>query len=235
MIPIGDTQPRRRVPIINYVLITLNVVVFLGQLGQGPTLDAFIYRWGAIPTRLATWPQDPTVLLTLVTSTFLHGGWLHLIGNMLYLGIFGDNVEDRLGHGRYLIFYLAGGILAGLAQVWFVPDSSLPAIGASGAVAAVLGAYMIIYPRSKVTVLVFIFFFIRIVTVPAVLVLGFWFVTQFFNGLFSLAAVNAAYAGGIAWWAHIGGFVVGMATGILFRRRPSPRRKLPYTTYYYYR
>lgn len=236
MIPIGDTQPSRRVPYVTYLLIALNVFAFLVQLGQGAAVNDFILQWGAVPARLAGWTEDPFVLVTLLTSIFLHGGWWHLIGNMLYLSIFGDNVEDRLGHGRYLLFYMAGGVLAGLAQIWFTPGSTAPAIGASGAVAAVLGTYMVLYPRARVRVLFFIFFFIQVISIPALLVLGLWFVTQLFNGVFSLTAASAAMMGGVAWWAHVGGFVMGIIVGLLLRRRPprapQPYPPRPYYTYY---
>lgn len=221
MIPIGDIQPRRRMPLVTYLLILVNVILFMKTMALGPSGEAFVYRWGAVPARLAHWPQEPAVLLTLLTSTFLHGGWFHLIGNMLYLGIFGDNVEDRLGYGRYLLFYLVGGVLAGIIQAFFTPDSPLPAIGASGAVAAVLGAYLVLFPHARVLMLVPLFFWMEIVAVPSSLALGLWFFGQFFNGLFSLAYVNAAYAGGIAWWAHVGGFLVGVIlTSLLERHRP---------------
>jgi membrane associated rhomboid family serine protease len=239
MIPISDNQPRRRTPIITYSLITLNLLIFLLQLGSGPWVEALVYRWGVVPTQIALWPQQPAVLLTLISSTFLHGGWAHLIGNMLYLGIFGDNVEDRLGHGRFLLFYLGGGIVAGLVQVWFTPGSPVPAIGASGAVATVLGAYMVLYPAARVRVIIPPFFFFGTIAVPAILTLGFWFVGQFFNGLFSLGAMSAAYSGGVAWWAHVGGFVTGMIIAFRLPRPPRPpvpsRPTYVYRTYDYYR
>jgi membrane associated rhomboid family serine protease len=197
-------------------------------------MDPFVYRWGVVPAKIAMWVEQPAVLLTLITSTFLHGGWAHLIGNMLYLGIFGDNVEDRLGRGRFLLFYLSGGIVAGLVQVWFTPGSSIPAIGASGAVAAVLGAYMVLYPRARVRFIIPPLFFLGAFSIPAVFTLGFWFVSQFFNGLFSLGTMTAAFSGGIAWWAHVGGFVVGMIVALGLPKQPStPQSPQPRTVYHY--
>ncbi|MFQ5398304.1 MAG: rhomboid family intramembrane serine protease [Anaerolineae bacterium] len=233
MIPISDNQPRRRTPIVTYLLIGLNMYLFLVQLSQGPAMEAFVYRWGVVPARLAQWAQHPVVLITLVTSMFLHGGWLHLLGNMLYLWIFGDNVEDRLGHGRFLLFYLAGGVAAGLVQAFFTAGSPLPAIGASGAVAAVLGAYMVLYPAARVHVLIPLFFWFTTVSVPAVFALGLWFISQFFNGLFSLG-MTAAYAGGVAWWAHVGGFIMGAYVAGKLPKRPSrPRHIIIYNNYNY--
>ena len=236
MIPLGDSIRARRTPFVTYVLIALNVFFFFIELGQGPRLQEFILQWGAVPARIQRWNEDPAVLITLITSMFLHGGWLHLIGNMVYLWIFGDNVEDRLGHVRYLIFYLLGGIVAGLVQVWFSPGSPIPGIGASGAVAAVLGAYLVFYPSAHVLVGIPIFFWLEVVALPAILVLGFWFVTQFFSGLFSLALVDAAYTGGVAWWAHVGGFVAGLILGPLMQLRGERERERRRGLYaYYYR
>ncbi|GAB4567389.1 MAG: rhomboid family intramembrane serine protease [Anaerolineae bacterium] len=234
MIPLGDSTPRRCVPIVTYLLIGLNVLMFMVELAQGPRLQAFIYRWGAVPARLEQWPQHPQVLITLVTSMFLHGGWLHLISNMVYLWIFGDNVEDRLGSFRYLLFYLIGGVAAGIIQATFTPGSRVPGIGASGAVAAVLGAYLVFFPYAQVLVGVPLFFWFEVFAVPAVLVLGFWFVSQFFNGLLTLAIGPAAFTGGVAWWAHVGGFVTGLILGpaIRPRWRRCPPPWSPYRYYY---
>lgn len=235
MIPISDNQPRRRTPIVTYALIAINVLLFLMLLGRGPTMEAIIYRWGVVPADLADWTAQPSVLLTLITSTFLHGGWAHLIGNMLYLGIFGDNVEDRMGRGWYLLFYLSGGVVAGLVQVWFTPGSQIPAIGASGAVAAVLGAYMVLYPGARVRVIIPPLFLLGTFSMPAILTLGFWFIGQFFSGLFTLGAMTAAFAGGVAWWAHVGGFLVGVMVALGLPEKPkAPRPPRPRTVYYYY-
>ncbi|HIQ05093.1 MAG TPA: rhomboid family intramembrane serine protease, partial [Anaerolineae bacterium] len=192
------------------------------ELLQGPHLNQFLYRWGAVPARLAHWSTEPWVLLTLVTSMFLHGGWVHLIGNMLYLWIFGDNVEDEMGHGRFLLFYLIAGVVSGTVQVLFTPGSPLPGIGASGAVAGVLGAYVLFYPGAAVLVGIPLFFWFEVISVPALFVLGLWFLSQFLNGLASLAAANAAFTGGVAWWAHVGGFVTGLLLGPRMRQ-PRPR------------
>ncbi len=197
-------------------LVVACFVVFaweLGLLASGgdATLDAFITRWGVVPADLtAAWSRGGYLSLetaTLVTSLFLHGGWLHLLGNMLYLWIFGNNVEDRFGRAGFLGFYLLGGALAGLSQVAIDPTSTIPTIGASGAIAATLGAYFVLFPRARVTSLVFLGFFYQLIDVPAVIVLGFWFVLQLIDGLMELGAVQSG--GGVAFFAHIGGFVVG--------------------------
>ena len=216
MIPIRDANPTRRTPLVTLSLIVTCFVVFAGELGLlasgGETsLDAFITRWGVVPADLtAAWRAGNYLSIetaTLVTSQFLHGGWFHLLGNMLYLWIFGNNVEDRFGRGGFLAFYLLGGALAGLTQVAINPTSEVPTIGASGAIAATLGAYFVLFPRARVTSLVFLGFFYQLIDVPAVIVLGFWFVLQLIDGLTSLGAVQSG--GGVAFFAHIGGFVVG--------------------------
>ena len=186
----------------------------LGLLASGgdPALDPFITRWGVVPADLtAAWGRGDYLSIetaTLVSSQFLHGGWFHLLGNMLYLWIFGNNVEDRFGRLGFLGFYLLGGALAGLSQVATDPTSTVPTIGASGAIAATLGAYFVLFPRARVTSLVFLGFFYQLIDVPAVIVLGFWFVLQLIEGLTSLGAVQTG-GGGVAFFAHIGGFVVG--------------------------
>jgi len=218
MIPIKDTTPTRTFPVVNYTIIILNILVFLFEVSLGPHLRDFISVWAVVPERIINWHRDPLVLVTLITAQFLHGGWLHVGGNMLYLWIFGDNVEEEMGHFKYLIFYLFGGIMASMAQILSHPHSTVPTLGASGAIAAVLGAYLVYFPRGGVTVIVPIFFYIEIVTLPAVFVLGTWFLEQLLNGTLSIST-GAAVTGGIAWWAHIGGFVTGMLLGPLFRRR----------------
>ena len=216
MIPLRDANPTRRTPLVTVSLIIACFVVFaweLGLLASGgdPALDAFITRWGVVPAELtAAWQNGQFVSIetaTLVTSQFLHGGWFHLLGNMLYLWIFGNNVEDRFGRPGFLAFYLFGGMLAGLSQVAINPTSTVPTIGASGAIAATLGAYFVLFPRARVTSLVFLGFFYQLIDVPAVIVLGFWFVLQLIDGLAALGAVQTG--GGIAFYAHIGGFVAG--------------------------
>jgi membrane associated rhomboid family serine protease len=221
MIPIRDTIHARRFPLVNTTLIVLNVLVFLFEVSLGAgSLDRFVFSFGLVPANfwvgagLARWRP-------LFTSMFLHGSWLHLIFNMLALYIFGDNVEDRLGHLRYLVFYLLGGMLAGLAHVWAYQASELPTVGASGAIAAVLGAYLVLYPRARVITLIPIFFFIQVIEIPAILYLGFWFLSQLLNGTFALAG-DTFQGGGVAWWAHIGGFVTGIVLVWLFApRRPA--------------
>ncbi|MCP4540964.1 MAG: rhomboid family intramembrane serine protease [Chloroflexi bacterium] len=228
MIPLRDTIPSRRFPIVNVILIGLNVLVFLFEsiLSDGQ-LDQFIGSWGLVPTRF--WAGGSVInWLTLFTSVFMHGGWWHLISNMLALYIFGDNIEDRLGSFRYLLFYLCSGFAASAAHLATNSDSHLPMVGASGAIAGVLGAYLVLYPHARVVTLVPIFYFIRIVELPAVIYLGFWFVSQLFNGFLTLTTANFISGGGVAWWAHIGGFVFGLA----IIRLISPR--IPYYADQYY-
>jgi membrane associated rhomboid family serine protease len=223
MIPLRDTIPSRRFPIVNTAIIVLNVVVFLLESVMGPEqLDQIIWRWGLVPADfwqgggLGRW-------LPLFTSMFMHGGWWHLISNMLALYIFGDNVEDNLGHFRYLLFYLFGGLAASAAHLLAYAGSPIPTVGASGAIAGVLGAYLVLYPRARVVTLVPVFYFVRIVNIPALLYLGFWFVSQLFSGLFALAAATEVLqSGGVAWWAHIGGFVFGLAVIKLISPRSPP-------------
>jgi membrane associated rhomboid family serine protease len=216
VIPLRDENPSRTTPVVTRALILANVLVFLFELALGPNRGAFVVGWGVVPARVMAvfsgW-QPAFALATLATSMFLHAGWLHLIGNMWYLWIFGDNVEDHLGHAGYLLFYLAGGVASAVMHVAIHPGSPVPTVGASGAIAAVLGAYALLYPRARVVTLVPIFIFLQIVSLPAVFVLGLWFVFQFFSGAFTLG--NAG--GGVAWWAHIGGFLFGMAVVLLFR------------------
>ena len=201
----------------------------LGKLASGgaESLDAFVTEWGIVPARLvAAWTTGTDVggqALTLITSQFLHGGWLHLLSNMLYLWIFGNNIEDRLGRIGFLLFYLAGGVVAGLAQVAVAPDSTIPTIGASGAIAATLGAYLVLFPRARITSLVFLGFFYQLIDVPAVVVLAFWFILQLIDGLASIGMTDVG--GGVAFFAHIGGFVFGAVVGLIIRavgRRTGP-------------
>lgn len=229
MIPIGDEIPSRRFPVVTWGLLAVNVFVFFLELMMGPYLERFFMTWGLVPYYFTHPDRYPWAPLTLFTSMFLHGGWSHLIGNMLYLWIFGDNVEDALGHLGYLLFYLAAGTVAGLAQVFVAPASRVPCVGASGAIAGVLAVYLVLYPASPIRVLVPGFYFMRIARVPALLVLGFWFVLQLFNGFLSLG-VATAITGGVAWFAHIGGFLAGLAVGLLARtiRASRHRRYRPY-------
>jgi membrane associated rhomboid family serine protease len=229
VIPLRDTIPSRTAPLVTVALIAANVLVFLHETALGPYLPQFIEHYGLVPYVFVHWseqfgsPLDPARFLPLFTSMFWHGGWAHLLGNMLYLWIFGDNVEDRLGHGRFLLFYVGCGLVAALTQVALSPDSTLPTVGASGAIAGVLGAYLVSFPRSRVLTLVLIW----PVEIPAIAYLVFWFVLQVFSGVASLGQADAA--GGVAWWAHIGGFLAGIAGVTLFAPRArSPRvRELP--------
>jgi membrane associated rhomboid family serine protease len=227
MIPISDELPSRRVPVITYGLIAINVVVFLFELMLGPNVDSLYMTLGAIPARVTDPVNHPLAGLTLFTSIFIHGGWAHLLGNMLYLWIFGDNVEDILGRVGYTIIYIAAGVAAGLMQIFVAPSSPVPAIGASGAIAGILAIYLVLFPRAPVRVLIPFFYMIRIVRMPAMIVLGMWFIIQLFNGVMSLGTMSVA-TGGVAWFAHIGGFISGLLVGFvlrfLWRRPPPPRR-----------
>src|SRR6187399_3245099 len=201
MIPLRDVIPTRTTPYVTISLVTLNVLVFLYQFSLGPAVNRFVLTFGLVPAYFS-W-------ITVFTSMFLHGGFLHVAGNMLYLWIFGDNVEDRMGHGRFLAFYLLCGVAAALGQTFTAPDSIVPMVGASGAIAGVMGAYFVLYPHSRVLTLIFIVFYVNIVEIPAVVFLGFWFLMQLLSGVGTLAASSGAEAGGIAFWAHIAGFAVG--------------------------
>jgi membrane associated rhomboid family serine protease len=226
VIPIADEIRIRRVPLVTYALIAINALAFLFELSLGRELDAFLMSFGAVPARITGPSSSPLVYITLLTSIFLHGGWMHLIGNMLYLGIFGDNVEDAMGRGWYLLFYLGAGLAAGVAQVATAPSASIPAIGASGAIAGVLGVYLVLYPTAPVRVLIPTFFFMRVARLPAVVVLGMWFVIQLFNGALTLG-VRTMSTGGVAWFAHIGGFAGGLLIGAALRIAGAPRRTEP--------
>jgi membrane associated rhomboid family serine protease len=215
MFPIGDTDVKDSGPAyITLGLVALNVIVFLFQLTLAqPELEAFIRTYGAVPTEILR----GEALFSLITSMFLHGGWAHIISNMLYLWVFGDNIEHTLGAIPYLAFYLIGGLAATAAHIFFNPGSTLPSVGASGAIAAILGAYVVIYPRSRVKLLIFLGIFFWVTRIQAVFFLGIWGITQLFNGVASLT--ETAQTGGVAFWAHIGGFVFGLVVGILFRGR----------------
>jgi membrane associated rhomboid family serine protease len=215
MFPLYDTLRPRRFPLINWALILLNGLAFYYELTMGEDgLRSFIFNWGLIPARLTSNYAEAWV--TIFTSMFLHGGWIHILGNMWTLVIFGDNIEDRMGHGPYLIFYLFSGVAAALLQTYLAPSNQTPMIGASGAIAGVLGAYIVLFPRAKVASLVPILFLFTLVELPAVVYLGFWFVLQLFSGW---VALQGATTNGVAWWAHIGGFVFGLIAVHLFARR----------------
>jgi membrane associated rhomboid family serine protease len=214
MFPLSDVIPSRTTPVVTIALIALNALAFLFEVTLSEReLQVLVQAYGVVPADL-TWPS-------LFTSMFLHGGWLHFLGNMLYLWIFGDNVEDHLGHGRYLLFYLFCGAAAALGQTAIQPYSEVPMIGASGAIAGVMGAYFVLFPHSRVLTGVFLFFFFDIIEIPAIFFLGIWFLMQFFSGVGSIGADAAQ--GGVAFWAHIAGFAVGALGGVLWRGRESGR------------
>ena len=217
MIPLRDTIPSETFPVMTRLLIAANVAMFLYQVSLGTAAEPFIYTHGLIPRRFGA----GGAIAPLLTSMFLHGGWMHLIGNMLYLHIFGDNVEDRLGHVRFLLLYLVAGMAAGMTQVVANPGSPLPMVGASGAIAGVTGAYFVFFPHGRIVTLVPIFVFLQIVEIPAVFFLLFWFVLQLMLGIGSL---GSEAAGGVAFWAHVGGFVSGIVLGPILARRDQPMR-----------
>ncbi len=238
MIPLRDTTQSKSVPIVNYSLICMNIFFFLVQIAQGSELARFDYLYGLVPARYFTWDAYDSFgighqSLSFFSYMFLHGGFFHLLGNMWFLYVFGDNVEDHLGPFRYLVFYLLCGIASGLFHMLFNTGSNIPVIGASGAIAGVMGAYIILYPHAKVLTLVPIIIIPFFFEIPAYIFLGLWFLIQFFN-----AATTPAFASGVAWWAHVGGFVFGAAflklsgkiphTGITeMTRHVTERRKTP--------
>lgn len=224
MIPLRDRNPTRRAPFVTFALIGACLAAFAVELsiegsGGDAALEAFFGRWGAVPRDITAALEAGDYLgaatAGIFSSMFLHGGWLHLLGNMLFLWIFGNNVEDRLGHAAYLLFYLVGGVAAALAQVVIDPGSTIPLVGASGAIAAALGAYIVLFPGARILSLVFLGFFYQLLEVPALMVLGFWFALQLVNGFAAFGAETAS--GGVAFFAHIGGFVLGVVVGLLVR------------------
>ena len=222
MFPLRDINPSRTAPVMTLILIAVNVAVFLLEISLPPEkLAAAMNIYGIVPARYfgATPAAGPVHLLPLplLTSMFLHAGWIHLIANLWILWIFGDNVEDRLGHLRFLVFYLGSGVAAGLVHLFTNAGSSLPTIGASGAIAGVMGAYFVLFPRARVLAVIPIFFWPFFLEVPAVVFMGFWFLGQFLSGLLSLGETG----GGIAWWAHVGGFVAGVVLCPVFLKRRS--------------
>jgi len=215
-IPLRDIQPRRTYPYVTTALVVINAAAFLYELSLGSRLNGMLQQVAFVP---AVYDEPGNFIAdnrSILVSMFLHGGWAHILGNMLYLWIFGDNVEDRLGHLKYLLFYFACGWAATVSHAWANPQSTTPAIGASGAIAGVLGAYLMMFPRARVVTLIPLGFFLRLAELPAILVLGFWFVLQLFSGVASLGA-RTSEGGGVAFWAHIGGFVVGLAVGLVAR------------------
>ncbi len=232
MIPLRDTIPRRTVPFTTRLLLVANVAAFVLEVLQGDQLDAFVNTFAFVPARLfhpelfAGWTAGASVV-TIFTAMFLHGGFLHLAGNMLFLWIFGDNVEDALGHARFLLFYLVCGASATLLQAFVSPASTIPNLGASGAIAGVLGAYFVLYPRARIVTIVPLFVLFPLVEIPAGLYLLGWFLMQFWMGSSQLASSGrgAPSGGGVAFWAHVGGFVTGVAWVLLLRpKRPPPAR-----------
>jgi membrane associated rhomboid family serine protease len=221
MLPLRDVNPTRNFPIMTIILIAINVLVFIYELVLGPQLEGFVQSWATIPYEITHGVDLPPasiqpIYLTLITAMFLHSGFVHIAGNMLYLWILGNNIEDVMGPLRFLVFYLLCGLAAAFAQIAVGPNSEIPNIGASGAIAGVLGAYLLLFPRAEVETLVFLGFFVRLVRLPALLLLGFWFVLQLFSGV---AGLGMEAAGGVAWFAHIGGFIAGLVLINLFRRR----------------
>jgi len=246
VIPIKDyAGPRRRLPWITWGLIAVNVVVFLYQVSLGADAQAFMFAYSVVPVALThgipqtSLPGVPAhipfhtpspVYLTLITSMFLHAGWLHIGGNMLFLYIFGDNVEDRMGHIPYLLFYLFCGVGAGITQVAVDPGSSIPSLGASGAIAGVLAAYLVLFPLARVRTIIFIVFFFTIVTLPAFVLIGIWFLLQFLDGVAALSNVQQGM-GGVAYFAHVGGFVTGLVITFLLRPWLRPPASVSYPYY----
>src|SRR6266568_5842367 len=227
MLPIRDDQPRYSTPYINGFLIALNILIYLFQSLLDPrSYELFAIQFGVVPSHLTAFlagsPKYPlaVVVIPFFTSMFLHAGWMHVLGNMWFLYIFGDNIEDYLGHFQYLVFYVLCGLLAMSTQVVIYPNSNLPTVGASGAIAGVLGAYFVLYPRARVLT----WFFVFIIHIPAWVVLGYWFVLQFLSGTATALAYEGRNDSGIAFWAHVGGFVAGVVLIKLFpgRQRRSP-------------
>jgi len=217
LFPLYDENPTRSFPFVTIGLILVNIGVFLYEISLGPALPQFINTYAMVPTRII----QGEAYLTILTSMFLHGGFLHIFGNMLYLWIFGNNVEDTLGHFNFLVFYLLAGLGGTIGHLATSPTSQIPTLGASGAIAGVLGAYIILFPGARIITAVPIFYFIRLVPLPAFLVIGFWIVIQFISGMTSVAQGAVGQTGGIAWFAHIGGFLAGV---ILILILPKKRR-----------
>ena len=206
MVPLGDASRRpARVPLVTALIILVNAMVFVLELMRGET---FVMQWSAVPAQIVSGHH----WITILTAMFMHGSWSHIIGNMIFLWAFAPEIEDAMGRGRYLVFYLVGGVVAMLAQVLADPHSTVPNLGASGAIAAVMGAFLVTYPRDQIRTLLFIFVFARIRLIPAVLLIGFWFLTQ----LFHAGSVAQVQTGGVAYLAHIGGFIFGAATAHFF-------------------
>ncbi len=221
MIPVKDDNPTSRFPFITILILLINVAVFVYQWTLGSDVHAFMVRFGAVPWEIvhfreysgfpSAYQSELPSIFTIISAMFIHGGILHLLGNMIYLWVFGDNIESVLGYGRFLIFYLICGSVAALTHVVLHADSFVPMVGASGAISGILGAYLVRFPRTRVHVLIFLFIFIRIVRVPSIVLLGFWFIMQVFSGF-----VGEGVQSGVAWFAHIGGFIAGMLLIVFF-------------------
>jgi membrane associated rhomboid family serine protease len=247
MIPVGDRLPTRTIPYVNIALIVVNFLLFFYELtlntqapfGRPSELDLWFQDWGTVPAcltdslglkpdvdprALAVLCNGDRTLLTPFTSMFIHAGWLHILGNMLFLWVFGDNVEDALGHLRYLVFYVVVGLAAAAAQVALNMNDFVPMVGASGAIAGVMGAYLVMYPQARIAVVIPFFWFLGAPYVPAVALIGVWFLMQLMSGVGSIGYATGG-GGGVAWWAHIGGFLAGLLLVSLFRRGRPPRRR----------
>lgn len=220
MIPLKDKNPSGTFPFVNYVLIASNILVFVYELSLGSGLNSFFVKYGLVPSRYFILAAEHSHIVgrfvPFFTSMFIHGGWLHIIGNMWFLFIFGDNVEDRFGHGRYLVFYILCGLAAAALQTFLSAGSDVPTIGASGAISGVLGAYLIMFPKARIVTLLPIFFFFSVIDLSALIFIGIWFLLQLFSGL---GSYGMGTSGGVAWWAHVGGFVAGIAIVPLFRKK----------------
>lgn len=227
LIPLKDENPTESFAWVTMTLLAANIAVFVYELSLGQQLGPFVMRYGVIPKLIVSQPFTVNTLTRVFASMFLHAGWIHIAGNMLYLWIFGNNVEDILGHGRYILFYFACGIGAIAGHILSAPASGVLSLGASGAIAGVLAAYLILYPRAQVLTIIPIFFFIQIIRIPALIVIGTWIVLQAVAGFESLNARVAEVTGGVAWFAHVGGFVTGIALILLIPRRRQPK-PLPY-------
>jgi hypothetical protein len=228
MLPLRDNVPSRSIPVVTLGIIVVNLLVFFQELTMGPHLEEFMLSWGVVPVHYSDASQFFSLgdqILPLFSSMFLHGGWLHLIGNMWVLWIFGDNVEDQLGHLKYIGFYLLSGLAAAVLHIFTNLHSQMPTIGASGAIAGVMGAYFCFFPFARVETLIPPFILGPFFELPAILFLGFWFLLQFYNGALSLAARGQGF-GGVAWWAHVGGFAFGVVVALLTGRpRNLPREE----------
>jgi membrane associated rhomboid family serine protease len=232
MIPLRHTLPLRSTPVVNRAIVIANGIIFIAQLFLGQRTETIINIFGFVPARL-THPaaygySTFEVAVTVVTSLFLHGGFVHLIGNMIYLWVFGGAVEDALGHVRYFIFFIVCGVIGSLTHTMFFPHSTVPSIGASGSIAGILGAFLVLRPRARIVTLLPLVVYWAMVEIRAVVFLPVWFAMQFFNGFLSIAAAHRTQeVAGIAWWAHVGGFLFGVVVGAIARRR-SPERVTPY-------